>query len=404
MSNARLVLRLLLSGGIHHIAILLVGLIRVPLVITYFGTETFASYAAALGFWTLIAAIGESARQRIRILEFSKSSDAYKSKILWQSVGLAFLVGIVAATIFICLGGKAAPDIGTLSVAFVCGVMYVPFAMAIGHLEGQFKFATTNLTLAVGQIVGLLISIWGCVLGQIWIVGFSVLIPFFIPGLVAYAMSFRNASTDLSITDESSNVNDQNGSRTLLLLVLFSETLVYAIDGALILMFAGPEQAAIFAVLQRIVAVFAILPIVVAPLASSLNIRQLNTSLKQLVSRIQIYTGLALFAIVMAIGLPIFSVLSQGQLQLSFWTLTCACASGLILALTTTEIQSATSSRLIRTKAATASMVALCNISITVGLSPFIGAAAAFVSTGAGQVCYFLAVKRSKRGEKKLEG
>lgn len=397
MNNSRLILRLLLSGGLNQIAVVVVGFIRIPLVIGTFGTGTFASYAAALGFWTLIAAIGESARQRVRILEFSNLGGSHNSKILWGSLGLAFLVGNLSAILFFNLGGQDTPDIGTFAVAFACGVLYVPFAMAMGRLEGQFKFATTNLTLAAGQVLGLLVSIWGCLIGQIWVVGLSVLVPFFVPGIITFLRAIKQDSSRSKRLDGQKSTCDAIDSRPLMLLVLFSETLVYSVDGALILMFAGPEEAAIFAVLQRIVSVFAILPMVVAPLATSLNIQEPNHELKKTVSRIQFYAGLSLSLTVMVLGIPAFNLLTQGQLDLSIWTLAAACTSGLILAVTTTEIQSATSSKLVRTKATTVSILAVLNITLTVVLCQFIGAAAAFLSTGIGQIIYFLAVKQARR-------
>jgi len=397
MNNSRFIIKLLLSGGLNQIAVVIVGFLRVPLVISTFGTETFASYAAALGFWTLIAAIGESARQRVRILEFSNLSGFYNSKILWGSLGLAFLTGILSAILFIYIGRQETPDVGTFVVAFACGVLYVPFAMAMGRLEGQFKFAITNLTLAAGQGIGLLISIFGCLVGQIWVVGLSVLVPFFVPGIVTVLHAIRQKSPRNNRLDGQKGVSDAIDSRPLMLLVLFSETLVYSIDGALILMFGGSEEAAIFAVLQRIVSAFAILPMIIAPLATSLNIREAQNDLKKTVSKIQIYAGLCLSITVMGLGIPAFNLLAQGQLELNVWTLAAACTSGLILAVTTTEIQSATSSKLVRTKATTVSIVAILNITLTVVLSPFIGAAAAFLSTGFGQIIYFVAVKQAKR-------
>jgi hypothetical protein len=397
MNNSRLILRLLLSGGLNQIAVVVVGFIRIPLVISTFGTETFASYAAALGFWTLIAAIGESARQRVRILEFSNLGGSHNSKILWRSLGLAFLVGNLCAILFFNIGGQETPDIGTFAVAFSCGVLYVPFAMAMGRLEGQFKFATTNLTLAAGQVLGLLVSIWGCLIGQIWVVGLSVLVPFFVPGIITFLRAIKQDSSRSKRLDGQKSTSDAIDSRPLMLLVLFSETLVYSVDGALILMFASAEEAAIFAVLQRIVSVFAILPMVIAPLATSLNIREPKYELKKTVSRLQFYAGLSLSLTVMVLGIPAFNLLTQGQLDLSIWTLAAACTSGLILAVTTTEIQSATSSKLVRTKATTVSILAALNITLTVVLCQFIGAAAAFLSTGIGQIIYFLAVKQARR-------
>jgi len=186
----------------------------------------------------------------------------------------------------------------------------------------------------------------------------------------------------------------------LLLLVLFSETLVYAIDGALVLRFAGATEAAIYAVVQRISAVFAILPIIMAPLTSALNLREGISDLETKVRKIQIYFGSGLAALVMIFGFPLFHFLSSGQLVLDVWTLVAASCTGLILAATTTEIQSATTTRLIRVKASTASVVACCNIGLTILLCPFIGATAAFVSTGFGQLVYFFVVKEFRKRTK----
>lgn len=399
MNNSNLIRKLVVSGGVNQLAIAFVGLLRVPLVISTFGTEKFASYAAALGFWTLIAAIGESARQRIRILEFADSNRESSRMVLWQSVGLACATGILSAFVFLNLGGSSSPDLFTFAVAFSCGIIYVPFAMSMGRLEGQFKFSTANFYLAVGQVLGFLITLLGCFLGQIWLVGFSVLFPFFLPGVIGYLIRFKKPQSGF-ITKIEPNSSTQHNDRPLLLLVLFSETLVYAIDGALVLRFAGSEQAAIFAVVQRIVSVFAILPMVIAPLSSALNIKQGMAGLKSAVLKIQIYSGLALSTFVMLLGPILFNLLSHGQLQLNMWTLTVACMSGLILALTTTEIQSATSSKLVSLKATVVSIVAIFNISVTVALGPSLGATAAFISTATGQLLYFTSIRIYRRRQK----
>ena len=174
-SNTKLLSKVLLSGGLNQAVMALFGFLRVPFVIGTFGTAVFASYTASLGFWTLIAAVGESARQRVRIIKFSDGSTQFNQKILWQSVGCALGVGIITGTFFIYSGEDLAPDLGTFIVSMVCGVAYIPFAMALGRLEGELRFASANIVFSVGQLIGFLVTILGCVYGQIWLVGFSVL-------------------------------------------------------------------------------------------------------------------------------------------------------------------------------------------------------------------------------------
>jgi hypothetical protein len=397
MKDSNTLTKLIFTGGLNQLVMAVIGLARVPLVIGTFGTESFASYSAAIGFWTLIAAVGESARQRIRIFEFSGFSSSLYSKILWQSLGIAAILSGLIGAIFLNFGNQVSPDLGTFSVALACGLIYIPFAMAIGKLEGQFKFASTNLTIASGQIIGFFITIVGCYSEQIWLVGVSVLIPFFLPGVLSWLLGIvrRNGY------ETSGTIRDYNGvqkdTRSLLLLVLISETLVYAVDGALVLKFAGPNEAAIFAIVQRIASVFAILPIIVAPLSSSLNIKDGTKALKKQVQRIQVLAGVGLFAVALSAGGFLFSFLSKGHLQLNYWTLLAASASGLVLAMTTTEIQSATSSNAIRLKARVTPALALTNLILTASLCPIIGATAAFLTTGTGQLVYFVLIRNQRR-------
>jgi len=397
LNKSSVLAKLIFSGGLNQAISALVGLLRVPLVLGTFGVEAFASYTAAIGFWTLIAAVGESAKQRVRILEFSSSSDVSFRKIFFQSTAVAVIAGLALGSIFINFGQASSPDIGTFSVAVSCGILYVPMAMAMGRLEGRFKFGTANLSLAVGQIIGFFISVLACNTHQIWLVGFSVLFPFFLPGIISFTLDTRVNRKNRLKTNEINSEGSQKDSRALLLVVLLCETLVYAIDGALVLRYAGPTEAAIFAVVQRIVSVFAILPIVIAPLAASIQHSETGSKLKSVVQRIQVVGGVLLFTSVMMGGGFFFSFLAKNKLELGFWTLLAACGSGLVLALTTTQIQSATSSREVSLKALLTPCLAIVNIGSTIILSPIIGATAAFLSTGVGQIFYFAIIKRQSR-------
>jgi len=398
-SNSKLLKNILLSGALNHALIALLGIFRVPLVIGTFGTAVFASYTASLGFWTLIAAVGESARQRVRIINFSGNSSRFNQKILWQSVGCSLGIGVLTGAFFFYAGGDVAPDLGTFIVAMLCGVIYIPFAMALGRLEGEFRFTSANVVFSVGQLIGFLVTLLGCFTGQIWLVGFSVLLPFFLPGVFSALTYFtnRNRRAEQSHAQVGSVEMEENGSRSLLLAVLFFETLVYAVDGALVLRFAGPTEAATLAIVQRISAVFGILPIIMAPLATALNLKESVKHLSTKVKKIQIYFGLALVVFVMFIGFPLFQFLSNDKLELNPWTLVAASVTGLILASTTTDIQSASSPSLIRVKATTTAILACCNILFTIALCPIIGATAAFLSTGIGQLIYFSVVKGFRR-------
>jgi len=392
--------KVLASGATNQVVMALIGFLRVPLVIGTFGPELFASYSAALGFWTLIAAVGESARQRVRIISFSADPRKMLLRILLQSTGVGSLIIVASSLMITGFGSLSSPDLPTFTVAMVFGIFYIPFAMAIGHLEGQFKFASTNFLFTAGQLIGLLVTLLACSLGQIWLVGISVLIPFFIPGLWKFSRLLFPKAPSNSAAIANDEAFFETGSRPMLLLVLLAETLVYAIDGALILRFAGHDQAAIFAVVTRIAAVFAIVPMMVAPLSTALNLRD-NLSLSfRKVNQLQRLVGLFLWLFVLVAGRVIFEFLANGQLEYNFWTLLAASTSGLILTFTTTEIQSATSAKLVKIKSLVMSLVATFNIILTISLSPFIGASAAFISTGVGQLIYFAAVSTVKRRDK----
>lgn len=401
MSNNKLLGKVILSGGLNQAITAILGLVRVPLVISTFGSSSFASYAAALGFWTLIAAVGESARQRVRILKYAGNLGYAYRKILLQSVFVAVAAGGALGAIFLSIGGEVRPDKETFSVALICGILYIPFAMEVGRLEGDFKFATANLVISIGQLLGFCLTLVACYLGQIWLVGLSVLFPFFLPGILLVLKGLGGRRENESQSISQIRTDPQTGTHPMMLVVLLAETLVYAIDGALVLRFAGPSEAANYAIVQRIAAVFAILPIIVAPLSAALNLKEVVDKLSTKVSRMQTYVGLFLAILVMSVGFPLFQFLSHGKLNLSVWTLLAACGSGFILAATTTEIQSATSSRLIRVKAKMASGLALFNICFAILLCPFIGATAAFLGTGIGQILYFSVVRKVRKRERK---
>jgi hypothetical protein len=251
----------------------------------------------------------------------------------------------------------------------------------------------------IGQIIGLLLTVVACQVNAIWLSGISVLVPFFVPGLWTFAKFLLNGkSLKRSQVAEAIKI-DKVETRSLLLIVLFAETLVYAIDGALVLKYAGHDEAAVFAVTVRISAVFAIVPMIVAPLSSSLNLRSGEGLSSRNVNFLQRSVGLTLWVVIMLIGGPAFNFLSHGELQFDFWTMAAACTSGLILAFTTTEIQRATSLKMVKTKSILTSIVAFFNIVFTISVCPWIGATAAFVSTGIGQLIYYVVIRLCRKRE-----
>lgn len=385
------------SGAVNQIIMAGVGIIRVPVVIVSFGPELFASYSAALGFWTLIAAIGESARQRVRIVTFSGPRLADYRKILIQSLVAASLVAILCFIIFLAFDKNSAPDSLTFLTAMIAGVTYIPFAMGIGRLEGQYRLASANLLFSVGQVLGLLLTFCACQLQAIWLVAVSVLVPFFIPGLCFFFVYLTtNLTHGQNLIAKERSVKKES-QRPLLLLVLFAETIVYAVDGAIILKLAGHEEAASFAITSRISAIFAVLPIIMAPLSSSLDLGSEKGVSARQISLLQKSVGLGLWSGILIFGELFFNSLAHNKVQFSFFTLLAASTSGLILTLTTTEIQRAVSSDLIRVRAIATPLVAILNLSLTATLCPFLGATASFLSTGLGQLIYFLVVRRHRR-------
>lgn len=381
------VFRVLAAGATSQLALVLVGFIRLPFIVSTFGSTQFATFSSSLAISFLLLSVSEALRRTAR--ELSKSNELRKSdflKLAWPHVALVFVASFLLIAGVAMTHERVKPDITILILVCASGFVAIPVSFVIGCVEGQGQLTLVSQWTTILTLLSLPLTMIGCSLHSIIIVGLASVLPSSIPGLAAIRQFNKVPNQNYPARPENLLL-----LRNSYLSITASETLVYAVDGIVILAIAGPADASVFAIVQRVASAFAVAPVALAPYLAIYSSNQKSDKSVRLVQTVQVAIAVCL-AISMLGGREfIFGLLSGGEIQPNATVVLSAVANGLVLSLCGPVIQSVTTGRPLIKRAKLAPLVAVSGLILNVLLIAILGASGAFIATAISTVLYALA-------------
>jgi hypothetical protein len=385
-------IRLISAGVLSQIVVALVALFRTPIIINSLGPKEFGSYVALIGSWAVMAAVGEGYRANLRQsrlqedLNFRSLIQNY-AKNSWISV-VAVLPAILILY-FASMTNSDSVDWFLFLVVAALGFVYPIFAGAVGRVESQGKFTWFHGTTIIGQTISLLTILFLGESGNIYIFAIATLLPAFAPGAFAF---WKMRGQPIRAGRVSSSVSFNH----FYSLVIVFETVAYSLDSAILLAVIGPSAAAEFAVMQRLMVFFSVIPLVLAPLiAYQSNIARSSKWLKRVqINQTLFAIGISIFLLIFAGYL--FDFLTQGLVTFNFWLLVVGCTNGVVGSFASTTIQSVSASTLMRKRFFGSVLLVLVSTIVTISLVQVAGPSAAFFGTIVGTLAYWLVARRLK--------
>lgn len=384
--------RLISAGVLSQVIVALVALFRTPIIINTLGPQEFGSYVALIGCWAVMAAVGEGYRANLRQAGLQETSN-FKSLIQnyarnsWISAVAIFPA--IFILYFASVNNANSVDWPLFLVVAALGFVYPIFAGAVGKVESQAKFTWFHATTIIGQLISLLTVLFIGDAGNIYIFAVVTLLPAFAPGVFALSKMRRQSVTTREV------VSPLSFNHFFSLVIVF-ETVAYSLDSAILLAFIGPSAAAEFAVTQRLMVFFSIIPSVLAPLIAYQSNRQ---SSRKWLKRVQINqtifaVGISIFLLIS--GGYLFNFLTHGLLTYNPWLVVVGCINGVVGSFASTTIQSISSSALIRKRFFGSVLLVSVSTIVTITLISTAGPAAAFFGTIVGTLAYWLVARRLK--------
>jgi O-antigen/teichoic acid export membrane protein len=384
-------IRLVSVGLLSQITVVLAAFIRTPLIIQSLGVEKFGYYAAVIGAWAVLASVGEGFRANLRQISRQKSSLLPSSATSRYFKSLLFVLIALAPTVFILqmanTSNSDSLDWSLLSVIVFLGLAYPFFASAVGLREGRGSYSWFHWCTIVGQIFSIFAVIAIANEGSTHLFALATLAPAFVPGIYAFILSWREKPI-AALEYRHSKLSNYY------VLVLILETVAFSMDSAIVLTLLGPEAAAEFAVSQRIMVFFSVIPAILAPLIATRGGSKLNAGWLRKVQVRQTLFALVVSIFILLTASMIFSLLSKGLLTFNIWLIVAGCANGVVGTFASTTIQAASSEAVIKARFHAACVLFLVSTGMTYLLLPVMGVSGAFFGTMFGTVTYWALVRR----------
>ena len=380
-------IRLLSAGVVSQFVVAAVALIRTPIIISSIGPTEFGSYVALIGAWAVLAAVGEGYRANLRQNGVNRAV-SFKNLILnyitnsWISV-----VSVIPAMIILSIASinrAGGVDWGLFIVVVLLGLGYPIFSGAVGNIEAQGKFTWFHISTICGQILSLFVVIFLENIGNVYLFAIVTLLPAFAPGFVAL-WKMRN----LVHMSSDGLVNNSKFNRYYSLVIVF-ETIAYSLDSAILLAMIGPVAAAEFAITQRLMVFFSIIPIILSPLIAFKGSQENTMKWMKNVQKNQTIFALLISIVLLTFSSYIFQFLTHGLLEFSIWLVAIGCLNGVIGSFASTAIQSVSAPNLMKARFFGAILLAVISTVTTFLLLPLAGPSSAFFGTMLGTVSYWL--------------
>lgn len=384
-------IRLLSAGVISQFVVAAVALIRTPIIISSIGPAEFGSYVALIGAWAVLAAVGEGYRANLRqngvnrVVGFQNLTINYL-KSSWISV-----VAVVPAIIILSVAGinrAGGVDWGLFIVVVLLGLSYPIFSGAVGNIEAQGKFTWFHVSTICGQILSLIVIIFLAHVGNVYLFAIVTLLPAFVPGFVA-VWKMRNL-----VRMSPGELEGNSKFNRYYSLVIVFETIAYSLDSAILLAMIGPVAAAEFAITQRLMVFFSIIPIILSPLIAFKASQDNTIKWLKNVQKNQTIFALLISIFLLTFSGFIFQFLTHGLLEFSIWLVAIGCLNGVIGSFASTAIQSVSAPDLMKARFFGAVLLAVISTVTTFLLLPLAGPSSAFFGTMLGTVSYWLVAKK----------
>lgn len=386
-------IKLLSLGTASQLVFVLVGVFRTPIIISALGVNKFGTYVAVLGCWAVLAAVGEGYRARMRQLDREagiKFSDLILQYLRSSWIAIFSFLPAVALLLFASFQERNSIDWPLFFLVTSLGYLYPLFSGAVGFIEAKAKFMWFHASTIIAQVFSLAAVFAVASQKNVYLFALATLLPAFIPGLIAI---LRMVSSSETISNN--NLQDIHSHIHKYSLVLVFETLAFSLDSTLVLAFLGAQFAAEFAITQRIMFVYAIVPVVLAPLVAHKGGRGIEASW---IRKIQLKQ--TLFAALISIFVVTFSpwaivFLSGGLLEPNFWLIFAGCLNGLVGAFASTHIQAASSEAAIGRRLTGTILLFVSSTITSILLFPVLGLVAPFVGTIVGTIFYWYISKKT---------
>lgn len=383
--------RLVSVGILSQVTVALAALVRTPLIIESIGVQKFGYYIATIGAWAVLAAVGEGYRSNLRQISrhtgalVQGSSFLNYRKILWLI--LIALIPSLALLQLANLNNAGSLDWSLFSLIVLMGLAYPYFAGATGAMEGRGNFTWFHWSTISGQTVSVIAVMLVAPLGNTYLFALVTLLPAFVPGF--YAL-IRISTTQSKVDLEGRSFRPNN----FYILVLILETVAFSMDSAIVLTLLGPVAAAEFAISQRIMVFFSIIPTILAPLIATKGGSVFNSSWLRMVQIRQTAFAIAISAFILATAGYAFDFLSRGLLEFNIWLIAAGCLNGIVGTFTSTSIQAASADGKMRGRFYASLCLVGVSTLMTFLLLPFIGSAGSFFGTMLGTMTYWILVRR----------
>jgi hypothetical protein len=386
-ANPNIILKLLTSGAGAQLTTGLVGLLRIPAIVTMLGSAEFGRYAASMGLWSFFSIAGEVSRQRIRQ---ASATNALTKSLLKATIIRNLLLGfsLVAAALFVILilAGFSIDFPANISIFLLVAILslaYVPSAAAVGVAEGRLGFASVSNVTSITQILSLPLTWAGCYLESPLLVAVSALLPFLAPGFYQIG---KNILKDLPSVPKEAEI--KIGLNYKFMVIIVADTVVYALDTIIVLSIGGPIQAAQHALMQRIGVIFSMLPTLLGPFVAVLHsLPEPEKAFKRI--RFLVLGAGIIASTALYFAAPVFSqLLSGGQIEIPQSLLVCCILYGLAFSFCNPFVNAATNGRKFSARFQMAPVFAATSIALDVLLVPLFGAAGAFAASLVGLLVY----------------
>ena len=385
-------IRLLSVGVSSQIISALVAIFRTPIIIGSLGAKDFGAYVSIIGTWAVLAAVGEGYRANLRQNSVHKIPN---SKMLALSylrnswISVAAIIPALAILSFAAANNADIVDWWLLLVVALLGFLYPFFAGAVGSVESQGKFTWFHGAIITGQMGSIAAILYLAPTKNVYIFAIATLVPAFIPGVVAFWKLRKK-------TEQDAPLNTHLSFNHFYALVLVFETIAFSLDSAILLAMIGPTAAAEFAVTQRLMVFFSIVPVVLAPLIAYQGSRKGSEGWLKRVRLGQTLLAVAISVFLLLFSSFIFSFLTKGLLTFNPMLVVVGCINGVIGVFASTTIQSVSSEEFIRIRFLGSMLLVLLSFIVTVTLVPFVGPSSAFIGTTAGTILYWAIIRKAK--------
>jgi hypothetical protein len=384
-------MRLVSVGLLSQIAVVLAALVRTPLIIESLGVQRFGFYVAVIGAWAVLASVGEGFRANLRQISKQKSSlsRAGARSRYFKSLWLV-LLALVPTVLILHMANSSnsgSLDWSLLSLIVLLGLAYPFFAGAVGLREGRGSYSWFHWCTIVGQISSIFTVIVIADQNSPHLFALATLVPAFLPGFYALFVA-RRQNPLVALDAHSSKLNN------FYVLVLILETVAFSMDSAIVLTLLGPEAAAEFAISQRIMVFFAVIPAILAPLIATRGGSKLNAGWLRKVQVRQTLFAVIVSIFVVISSVNIYSFLSNGLLAFDIWVIVAGCVNGIVGTFASTTIQAASSDDVMRARFYAACLLFLISTGMTLLMLPLMGVSGAFLGTMFGTVTYWALVRR----------